>query len=145
MKKSKLILKFIIGIVLLALSLFLMKETFILGIISVLVANIYKRRFFEGLARIGDIFTAGAYCIDVFGCVVLQVPLNWLFLSKNSKHKFGSKYETISYVLGKNQINTTLTKVGKGLVAILNFLDPGHCLNTVIDTDGIFGNKKIRK
>ena len=137
MKTIKQILQFIIGLLLLVVALFTIKYTFLIGMITIVIANIYKRRFLEGLVRIGTVFTAGAYCIDVLGCVILQVPLGYLFIKEGGGHRFGSKYETISYVLGKNQASRTLTKVGRGLVAFLNFLEKDHCLKAVNIKDEI--------
>lgn len=130
MNTIKQITQFIIGLLLLVVALFTIKYTFLLGILSILVDNIYKKRFINGLRKIGTIFTASAYCIDVLACVVLQVPLNYLFL-KNSNYKFGSEYDSISYVLGINERDNTLSKIGKLLVKFLNFLDKDHCKNTV--------------
>jgi hypothetical protein len=136
MKTIKSLLKFILGITLLFIAVVSIKYTFIFGIVSILVAYTYKKRFIKGLGKIGNIFIAAAYCIDVLGCVILQVPLNILF-TKPTGHKFGSKYETISYVLGKNQIAGTLTLLGKGLVKFLDFLDKNHCIKTVEHYDNM--------
>lgn len=43
-------------------------------------------------------------------------------------YAFGVDGETISSALGKNQVLGTLTKEGKKLVALLNFLEKDHCL-----------------
>ena len=39
--------------------------------------------------------------------------------------------ETISSALGKNQRDKTLSKKGKLLVKILDFLDENHCENSI--------------
>ena len=44
---------------------------------------------------------------------------------------FGKTGETISSALGKNQRDKTLTKCGKILVAILDFLDKNHCEKSI--------------
>ena len=41
-------------------------------------------------------------------------------------------YETISSVLGKNEHFGKLTKAGKILVKVLNFIDKGHCFNQLM-------------
>ena len=45
----------------------------------------------------------------------------------DSGYEFGREGETISSALGKNQIDNTLSKKGKLLVKILDFLDENHC------------------
>ena len=46
-------------------------------------------------------------------------------------YEFGVIGETISSALGKNQRDGTLTKKGKTLVAILDFLDENHCEKSI--------------
>ena len=41
--------------------------------------------------------------------------------------EFGKENETISSALGKNERDKTLSKTGKLLVKILDFLDKNHC------------------
>ena len=42
-----------------------------------------------------------------------------------------SEYQTISSALGKNERDKTLSKKGKLLVKILDFLDKNHCQNSI--------------
>ena len=46
-------------------------------------------------------------------------------------YEFGKTGETISSALGKNERDKTLSKKGKLLVAILDFLDKNHCQNSI--------------
>ena len=46
-------------------------------------------------------------------------------------YEFGREGETISSALGKNQRDGTLTKKGKLLVKILDFLDKNHCIKSI--------------
>ena len=46
-------------------------------------------------------------------------------------YKFGKENETISSALGKNERGKTLSKKGKILVAILDFLDKNHCQKSI--------------
>lgn len=48
-----------------------------------------------------------------------------------SGYEFGKIGETISSALGKNEINNTLSKNGKRLVKVLDFLDKDHCKNSI--------------
>lgn len=52
-------------------------------------------------------------------------------LRSGSGYKFGAIGETISSALGKNQRDNTLSKNGKRLVKILDFLDKEHCKNSI--------------
>ena len=51
---------------------------------------------------------------------------NALLIHSLSYHRFGSPDDTISYVIAINKYHNNLTKVGKILDSILNFIDPGH-------------------
>ena len=46
-------------------------------------------------------------------------------------YEFGVVGETISSALGKNQRDKTLSKKGKLLVKILDFLDENHCMKSI--------------
>ena len=46
-------------------------------------------------------------------------------------YEFGVVGETISSALGKNERDKTLSKKGKLLVKILDFLDENHCKNSI--------------
>ena len=46
-------------------------------------------------------------------------------------YEFGKTGETISSALGKNERDGTLSKKGKLLVKILDFLDENHCENSI--------------
>ena len=48
-----------------------------------------------------------------------------------SGYKFGRENETISSALGKNERDKTLSKTGKLLVKILDFLDKNHCIKSI--------------
>lgn len=51
--------------------------------------------------------------------------LNDIFIIQRI-HEFGSPYETVSYVLGKNKELNNLTGIGKFIVKGLDYLDPYH-------------------
>ncbi len=54
------------------------------------------------------------------------LKVNWLIKDWWS-YEFGKENETISSALGKNERDKTLSKKGKLLVKILDFLDKNHC------------------
>jgi len=66
-----------------------------------------------------------AYAKDVFGCVLIKYPANWILIKKNG-YKFGQKGDSISKVLGKNKELDTLTYLGRSLAFRLNKWDENH-------------------
>lgn len=74
-----------------------------------------------------------ALVFDQAGNVVMQHFLNFTLLKKSSKaYLFGNKNETISSVIGKNNITGTLNIVGQWTDAFLNFIDDRHSLDSII-------------
>lgn len=70
-------------------------------------------------------FMQTAIDIDRFGNRNFRTLFNFS-LQKNG-YKFGNVNETISSALGKNEKAGTLTKTGRIVCTILNFLDKNHC------------------
>lgn len=94
----------------------------------VLFKGIRKRKWYK-LIKVR--YYRKAYNIDVFGNYQFKDTWN-LLLSKNG-YEFGKFGETISSVLGKKQIEKSLTKTGWALLFIINIIDfpnlknGGHC------------------
>lgn len=65
---------------------------------------------------------------DLYGNVLIKYVGNWLLITKDSKYKFGNPKQYISYVIGKNKADGTLTYLGSVIDGILEFFDPGHSL-----------------
>jgi hypothetical protein len=77
-------------------------------------------------------FTEVAIALDAAGNVMMQHLLNdTLLIKKEPTYYFGNKKETISSVLGKNELTNTLSILGKALNAFLNLIDNGHALNSI--------------
>jgi len=74
-------------------------------------------------------FKETAIDIDRFGNRNFRTLLNTT-LQKNG-YKFGDERETISSALGKNKRDNTLTKTGKTICNILDYLDKNHCLKSI--------------
>lgn len=66
-----------------------------------------------------------AIAVDCLGNVVCRDLFN-LTLINAKGYQFGEVGETISYVLGKNKQDGTLTRTGVLLADILNYIDPYH-------------------
>lgn len=67
-----------------------------------------------------------AYSIDQLGNVLAATLFDDLLIKGKDKYKFGNPDITISAVLGENKHRGTLTKAGKGLCTILNWIDKDH-------------------
>ena len=65
------------------------------------------------------------------GNVILAPLFNQIMIKRNG-YKFGDEDETISYVLGRNQITETLSKCGNLLANFLDWIDHNHCAKTVL-------------
>ena len=72
-----------------------------------------------------------AISLDQLGNVICCKPMNYLFINPDSKDKFGNPDETISSVLGKNQVSGNLTYHGKALVHFLSCLDDNHSVKSI--------------
>lgn len=71
-----------------------------------------------------------AVSVDMTGNILLAEPFNDILIIKRG-YKFGKYGETISAVLGKNQIKETLTPTGKLLVKILDKIEKNHCIKAI--------------
>lgn len=78
-------------------------------------------------------FRSTAVSIDIWANREFRTLWNTKFKTENG-YEFGKDRETISSALGKNERNNTLTKLGKILVKILDFLDNNHCKNSINET-----------
>jgi hypothetical protein len=75
-------------------------------------------------------FLSSAINLDKFGNREFRTLWNKTLIN-NKGHKFGDINETISSVLGKNQLTGTLTKCGNILVWILDKIDNNHALKSI--------------
>ena len=68
--------------------------------------------------------------IDVFANIHGAEIFNDLLIKKGG-YKFGNPQETISSVLGKNQVEETLTILGNIIRAMLDIIEYGHCILSI--------------
>jgi hypothetical protein len=109
--------------------LFLLVTTAPIGFVYTLI----RQLIFDKAKTLSLYFIELALVLDEAGNVVMQHLLNdTLLLTKRDTYYFGNKKETISSVMGKNELTGTLTSLGKALNAFLNFVDQGHSLNSII-------------
>jgi len=76
-------------------------------------------------------FLDTAINLDRFGNREFRFSLNKYLIHKDSTNRFGDFRETISSVLGKNQRDNTLTKMGIRICKILDWFDEEHCKNSI--------------
>jgi hypothetical protein len=115
-----------IGILLLFISAILFVLTVPLGIIY----GIFYKLFTRSINGLGEFSLNIAVSIDQLGNVVMQYLLNHVMIVSGG-YKFGNRDETISSVIGKNVEKNTLSKLGKLLNVILDFIDADHSLNSI--------------
>jgi len=75
-------------------------------------------------------FKSSAITIDKLANREFRTLWNKTLKTENG-YKFGSKNETISSALGKNQRDNTLTKTGGKLVWLLGKIEKNHCLISI--------------
>jgi len=75
-------------------------------------------------------FKSSAINLDKFGNREFRTLFNKVLINDNG-HRFGDIEETISSVLGKNQLTGTLTGLGKALVWILDKIDNNHAIKSI--------------
>ena len=79
-----------------------------------------------------DYFITVALSIDQTMNVVMSPLFNWILRKKNG-FEFGNPDQTISYVIGRNYIDGTLTKFGSFWRLFLDTIEKDHCINAVIN------------
>jgi hypothetical protein len=121
------------GIILYIIATLLYIPLTVINFIVVLVMHIKKNGFID---VVGQYFYEEALAIDRFANRSFRTLWN-ITLIKSDGYEFGKKYETVSSVLGKNQILKKLTITGWILVYILWAIDykywfkGGHCVNSI--------------
>lgn len=78
-----------------------------------------------------DYFWRIAISLDQLGNVICAEAMNFLLIQPFSKYKFGNPDETISSVLGKNQLHDRLKPFGKWVVEVLGRLDENHSIKSI--------------
>ena len=69
--------------------------------------------------------------LDRYANREFRFSLNKYLILEKSPDRFGNIEETISSVLGKNQISKNLTELGKSLVWLLNKIEKNHCIKSI--------------
>ncbi len=98
---------------------------FPIGIAFTLFRAIQQGSISKAMGYLSKSALAIALSIDTLGNTVCRDLLD-ATLRKSGGYPFGSYWETISRVLGKNKGRSTLTATGRELAALLNRIDPEH-------------------
>lgn len=69
--------------------------------------------------------------LDRYANREFRFSLNKYLIKEKSPDRFGNIAETISSVLGKNQISNNLTKFGKVICKILDTIEKNHCIKSI--------------
>ena len=80
--------------------------------------------------RVSAYIRKNAIFVDILGNIICGTFFN-LVLIKDSTYRFGERPETVSKVLGINEMNGTLTDLGKRIVWILDKIEKDHCKNAI--------------
>ena len=126
--KNNLALDFMKSLLLFGIAFVLLVTTAPIGFVYTLVRQIFLLKF----RWLTIYFIEVAIALDAAGNVLMQHLLNdMLLIKKEPTYYFGNKKETISSVLGKNELTNTLSVLGKVLNSFLNAIDNGHALNSI--------------
>ena len=107
------------------LLLFIVAWLLILPLTILNLFSVYRK-----YGNVKGYFRSTALSIDIWANKEFRTLWN-AQLRTEEGYEFGVIGETISSTLGKNQRDGTLTKKGKILVAILDFLDKNHCIKSI--------------
>jgi len=80
--------------------------------------------------NVSDYFFILAISLDQLGNVAMSRLFNDILIKPN-RDRFGNEDETISSVLGKNQLNGTLRPLGKFLVNVLDKFEKNHSIKSI--------------
>ncbi len=112
-----------IGFLLLLIAWILLLPATLVNVI--LVASRAKHRGW--IKFLGGYFKRTARNLDIFGANEFMTLWNTILINKNGV-KFKGDGRTISYYLGANKINNSLSVFGKLIAKICDALDENHCI-----------------
>lgn len=123
--------KLLISVILLLTAVILLVLLLIPSVILVLFIGITLINKKKAIPYYSNYIRQIAYSLDQLGNVLCKELFDLFLIKKESTNLFGNPDETISSVLGKNELGKNLTIIGKLLVWILNKLDYEHTKNAI--------------
>lgn len=126
------------SIFLIVLALVLFVPVFVVAIIWKITVTVKheNRKARDIISGTAQFFKAIAIAYDQLGNVAFGGFFNWLFIVDSEEFPFGETHETISEVLGWNQVTENLTRSGNLMVTILDWLEKDHCIKAL--TSGFY-------
>ena len=123
------------GVILFIVSAILGIITFPIGFIWSFIRSLFTWNWKE----FNEDYLELAISVDETLNVALIRPLNFLLLKKGAEvfHSFGSRKETVSYVIGKNYIYGNLSKFGHICRKMLYSFDKDHVIKAVMNHEGL--------
>lgn len=118
------------GFILFIVSLVLVGIVFAISTVVTPIYYICTFKWKTGLKKLDKWFMTMAISVDQFGNIACGKVLQ-MFLTKKNGHPFNDEDDTVSYVLGRNEYKNRLTKFGKFIVNVLDFVDKNHCTNAI--------------
>ena len=116
------------GLILLILATLLLLILTFVNVCIVLFKSI-KKEGLKGFKTVSGYFKNSALNLDVYAAKEFRAF--WNATCQKDGYLFGQNDESISYVLGINQINGTLSFFGFVLCEILNIFEKNHCTEAV--------------
>jgi hypothetical protein len=95
-----------------------------------IIYGIFYKIFTKAILGLGEFSLKISISLDQLGNVSMQYLFNEIMIIKGG-YKFGNRDETISSVIGKNVEFKKLSKFGKLINSILDFIEIGHSLNSI--------------
>jgi 8-oxo-dGTP diphosphatase len=114
------------GLILFLTALILKSVLYPIGFTYSCLLTLFK----NGYAELDNYLFKCAIADDQHANVYLAKLFNDILI-QNGGHKFGNPDETISSVLGRNQIKNKLSLAGKSLNWILNLLEKDHSTKSI--------------
>lgn len=111
-------------------AILLISAVFPFAVVATGFKAFYKNNPKEAVLHIGTYLRNVAFSLDQTGNVMFSDLWNLILITKDG-YKFGNPDETISSVLGRNQLKGTLTQAGKALVWILDKIEKDHSIKAI--------------
>ena len=115
-----------INICLLFIAIFLLSTIGAFGLLYTIVYTIFNYTFKSFITYWGNLLYQINVGIDQIGNVLLAKFLNNFALLRSGEYPFGKVDMTISHVLAVNQLNNNITSLGRYIIRVLEYIDPGH-------------------
>jgi hypothetical protein len=116
------------GFLLFLVSVILSAVMYPLALLASIIINVLHPK--TALDKLNQQFVDIAVSVDVTGNVVCDDLMNQIWIKKDG-YKFGNRKETISSVLGKNQLTHKLTWLGWIIAKTLDVIEKDHCFNSI--------------